>query len=70
MSDKDYENGIFANLYGKGLKGKDRLSATWNNNSPVNIATNAKVEDLKKMRYWIDCGDDDFLVNGNMALAC
>jgi len=22
---------------------------------------------LKKLKYYIDCGDDDFLINGNMA---
>ena len=26
------------------------------------------VDDLKKVRYYIDCGDDDFLINGNMVI--
>ena len=25
-------------------------------------------EELKKVRYYIDCGDDDFLINGNILL--
>ena len=25
-------------------------------------------DDLKKVRYWIDCGDDDFLTKGNCML--
>ena len=25
-------------------------------------------DDLKKVRYWIDCGDDDFLIKGNCLL--
>jgi enterochelin esterase-like enzyme len=58
----------FAILYGKGLKGKDRLNATYYKNSILKHVETKSVADLKKIRYWIDCGDDDFLINGNMAL--
>ena len=59
-----YEN-VFGILYGKGLKGNDRLSEAYYKNSCLKIVENAKVEDLRKVRYWIDCGDDDFLYKGN-----
>lgn len=54
--------------YGKGLKGTDRLSAHYRQNSVLDIIKNAKADDLKKVRFYIDCGDDDFLIKGNMAL--
>lgn len=34
----------------------------------VDLAKTKPVEELKKVRYYIDCGDDDFLIFGNMAL--
>ena len=30
--------------------------------------TSGAADDLKKVRYWIDCGDDDFLSRGNSLL--
>ncbi|MFN8355385.1 MAG: alpha/beta hydrolase-fold protein [Spirosomataceae bacterium] len=65
--DDRYES-VFGILYGKGLKGKDRLNDTWNKNSAIKLAQTLPEADLKKVRWWIDCGDDDFLINGNMAL--
>lgn len=61
-------NGYMSDLYGKGLKGKDRLNAHWKKNSILNLVESGDVEKLKKVRFYIDCGDDDFLIKGNMAL--
>lgn len=61
-------NGYMSDLFGKGLKGKDRLNAHWMKNSILNIIETTDVEKLKKVRFYIDCGDDDFLIKGNMAL--
>jgi len=58
----------FAQLYGRGLKGKDRLSKSWYDNSIPKIVETKSADDLKKVRYWIDCGDDDFLIKGNCNL--
>ncbi len=52
----------------KGLRGKDRLNKHWYDNSPIKIVETAPLEKLKSVRYYIDCGDDDFLIKGNMAL--
>lgn len=41
---------------------------SFNENWTLKIVENANAEDLKKVRYYIDCGDDDFLIKGNMAL--
>lgn len=58
----------FAQLYGRGLKGKDRLSKAWYDNSIPKLVETKSADDLKKVRYWIDCGDDDFLIKGNCNL--
>ena len=59
---------IFGQLFGRGLKGKNRLNNAWYNNSILKIVENKSADDLKKVRYWIDCGDDDFLTKGNCLL--
>ncbi len=67
MPDMNYEN-TFGQLYGRGLKGKDRLNANWYKNSTLKIIEQKTGDELKKVRYWIDCGDDDFLTKGNCLL--
>ena len=58
----------FGELYGKGLTGKNRLTAHYYKNAPIKIVETGNTDDLKKVKYYIDCGDDDFLIKGNMAL--
>ncbi len=58
----------FGDLYGKGLVGKSRLTAHYYQNAPIKIMETANADELKKVRFYIDCGDDDFLIKGNMAL--
>ncbi|MEO5649044.1 MAG: alpha/beta hydrolase-fold protein [Ginsengibacter sp.] len=67
MADKNYEQ-TFGQLFGRGLNGKDRLNTAWYNNSILKMAETKPVDELKKVRYWIDCGDDDFLTKGNCLL--
>jgi S-formylglutathione hydrolase FrmB len=67
MADNRWE-ATFGQLFGRGLKGKDRLSQAWNSNSILKIVESKSADDLKKVRYWIDCGDDDFLSRGNSLL--
>jgi S-formylglutathione hydrolase FrmB len=66
-ADARYES-VFGQLYGRGLKGKDRLNKSWYDNSVLKIVETKPADDLKKVRYWIDCGDDDFLTKGNSLL--
>ena len=66
--DDNMYNGLFSNSIGKNLKGKDRLTATWLINSPMSIIEKKTTEELSKVKYWIDCGDDDFLTIGNAQL--
>ena len=67
LDDKNWDN-YYAQSYGRGLSGQDRLTEHYYQNSVIDIVKNANPDDLKKVKYYIDCGDDDFLIKGNMAL--
>lgn len=67
MNDANYET-VFGPLFGHNLKGKDRLNAAWYKNSILKLIETTPAESLKKVRLWIDCGDDDFLTKGNCLL--
>jgi len=67
MPDISWQN-TFGQLYGRGLIGKDRLTKAWNDNSPLKLVETKSADALKQVRYWIDCGDDDFLSQGNCLL--
>ena len=67
LNDNMY-NTLFGSTMGKNLKGKDRLTASWLDNSPMGIIEKKTVAELSTVKYWIDCGDDDFLTIGNAEL--
>ena len=67
MPEANWER-TFAQLYGRELKGNDRLNKAWNDNSILKIVSTKSAADMRKVRYWIDCGDDDFLTKGNCLL--
>jgi enterochelin esterase-like enzyme len=67
MNDKNYEV-VLAPLFGHDLKGKERLNDAWYKNSILKIVETKPADELKQVRYWIDCGDDDFLTKGNCLL--
>ena len=52
-------------LYGPDLKGEKRLTEHLLSNNPIHIVKNSDQENLKSVRFYIDCGDDDFLYKGN-----
>ena len=52
-------------MYGKNLAGKERITDHWKANNPFYIVDAASDESLKKVRYYFDCGDSDFLYKGN-----
>ncbi len=65
---KSQFDGYFINSIGKNLMGADRLTPTWLANSPLGLIDKKTKEELSSVRYWIDCGDDDFLTIGNAQL--
>lgn len=67
--DDDMWQTVLGDLYGKkDLKGKSRLTDHYQKNSILKIVETSNADDLRKVRYYIDCGDKDFLIKGNMAL--
>jgi enterochelin esterase-like enzyme len=68
MPENGWKNYKFNELFGTDLAGKNRLTETWNKNSVLKLAATVAVEKLNQVRYYIDCGDDDILVKGNMEL--
>jgi S-formylglutathione hydrolase FrmB len=67
MPEENWSRGIGL-VYGKDLKGKDRLGPHYQKNSGTGLVNSLNADDLKKVRFYIDCGDKDFLIKGNMAL--
>lgn len=62
----DTYNRYFGNIYG--TKTTDAVSEHWKAYSPLYLLDSVDKEKLKSIRFYIDCGDDDFLYKGNSAL--
>jgi S-formylglutathione hydrolase FrmB len=56
----------FKNIYGP--KPENSVSDHWKSYSPLYLVESVDKELLKSIRFYIDCGDDDFLYKGNSAL--
>ncbi|HSO88363.1 MAG TPA: alpha/beta hydrolase family protein, partial [Draconibacterium sp.] len=65
LSDDSYDR-YFGNIYGP--KTKVAVSEHWKANSPLYLLDSVDRVKLKSIRFYIDCGDDDFLYKGNSAL--
>lgn len=61
-------NTVYAPIFSGPVTGENRLTITWKRNSPITLARSAPEADLKKVRWYIDCGDDDALTIGNSML--
>ena len=64
MPEKDW-NQYFGYIFGEN-KGKKRITDHVRGSLAYYLIQDTPAEDLKKVRYYIDCGDDDFLIKGNM----
>jgi S-formylglutathione hydrolase FrmB len=67
MPDSEWKK-VFGQVFDTTLKGKERLNKAWYENSILQLVKAKQADDLAKVRYWIDCGDDDFLTSGNCLL--
>ena len=67
MPDDRY-NEVFSFLFSGPVKGDQRITAHFKRNSPMVLAASAPENDLKKVRWYLDCGDDDFLSAANAQL--
>lgn len=61
-------NMVYAPIFSGPVQGQDRLTLTWKRNSPITLAKSAPESDLTKVRWYLDCGDDDALTVGNAML--
>ncbi|MFH5883921.1 alpha/beta hydrolase [Halalkalibaculum sp. DA3122] len=66
--DQETWDGVFQIPFEEGLTGKQRFTDHYRQNSILDIVENGNADSLNTVDYYIDCGDDDFLVKGNMAL--
>ncbi len=67
MPNEQYER-YFGGIFGNQLKSNERINEEWEANSPLHLIQTVSKSDLKSVKYWIDCGDDDFLYKGNALL--
>lgn len=67
LDDNAYAD-LAANIYGSGLKAKNRINANNQQNSILKMIELTPTDSLKKVSWFFDCGDSDFLINGNMAI--
>ena len=61
-------NSLFATADKKNVIGIDRINSAWLQNSPLRLIETKSIEELSSVKYWIDCGDDDYLSVGNANL--
>lgn len=59
-------NQFFGTIHGP--KPANDVSEHWKAYSPLHLLDSVDKEKLKSIRFYIDCGDDDFLYKGNAAL--
>jgi S-formylglutathione hydrolase FrmB len=57
---------FFGSVYGP--RPENEVSAYWKKYSPLHLPDSVETEKLRSVRFYIDCGDDDFLYKGNAAL--
>lgn len=66
--DQERYDEVFGAPFGAGRIGAERLTEHWKRNSPLELAGSLPAEELRKVRWYLDCGDKDFLFRGNAAL--
>ena len=64
-ANKQYDN-YFGSIYGP--KPATGVSDYWKAYSPLHLLDSVERDKIKSVRFYIDCGDDDFLYKGNSAL--
>ncbi|HYE57305.1 MAG TPA: alpha/beta hydrolase family protein [Rhodothermales bacterium] len=65
---QDRYDEVFGPVYGRGLSGAARFTDHWRRYSALDLALTLPAETLRRLRYYLDCGDDDHLGIGNATL--
>jgi S-formylglutathione hydrolase FrmB len=66
MQEDRYEN-FFKKIYGP-ADSNNRLTDHWQQHSVINLVNTLPLEQTRRVRFYIDNGDDDFLFEGNAML--
>lgn len=66
MPEEKYRN-WFKDIYGVG-NSRNRITSYWKKNSVLELLKTLPVDQIEKVNFYIDCGDDDFLFRGNSML--
>ena len=61
-------NSLFETIFELNVEGEKRLTDHYHQNNTLSLVESTPVESLKEVRYYIDCGDDDWLNSGNATL--
>jgi enterochelin esterase-like enzyme len=56
---------VEGSVFGPGLKGESRITEHWKAYNPIHIVTQSDPDRIMQVKYYLDCGDDDFLYRGN-----
>lgn len=67
MEPEEWDN-LLRKVYGDKPTDENSFSEHYQANNILGIIKNINPDTLKSSRFYIDCGDDDFLIKGNMAL--
>lgn len=67
MPENEYRED-YGNIYGNNLLKEARVSEAWKSHSPLHLLESVNIDNLKSVKYYIDCGDDDYLYRGNSEL--
>jgi esterase/lipase superfamily enzyme len=59
---------LLGTIFGIKLKGEERLTEHFMKNYIPEIIRTGDADKFKTVKFYIDCGDDDFLIKGNMEL--
>lgn len=73
LTDEDFiqsqrYNRLLSEVVDTTITGKKRLTTHWNEHNPLYLAKKLPVSSLQSVKWYIDCGDDDFLYRGNAHL--
>lgn len=60
------ENEYFRDIFGPDMK--NGVTEHWKSHAPLHLLDSIEKDKLKSVRFYIDCGDDDFLYRGNSTL--
>lgn len=67
MSDEKYDE-WYVKIFDTSLKGEERITDHWRSFDPISLMKTKPLKDINEVRWYIDCGDDDFLYKGNATL--